>query len=513
VAGPDLASEAAAAVPDAAATGGLSAAVAQLVPALERFARFEEPERAAADRGRWAPLLEEALPREGRGTQAVLDALCDVVIPNGLRVGHPGFSGWVATAPTTTAVAGRLAATVAGPLVVGVQAFNVLESVGLRWLAELVGLPAGYQGLFTSGGSVANLIGLGAARQHAAERAGIDASGDGTAGLPSPRIYASSEVHHCIYRAAAVLGLGRHAVVSVPTDSELRMDVSALARQVADDRAAGCTPVAVVATTGTINSGAIDPMPEIAELCGRERIWLHVDGAYGLFGILDPALAHLYGDPAAIDSVVVDPHKWLATGMGCGSVFVRDGELLTRAFTLEDALYAEGSQPIYEADTPLTSQFDDFGYEFHHLGVEHTPPSRGVEVWAVLNEIGAEGMRERVVRHNELARELARAARGSPLLELLAPVTLSTCCLRYVPEELAGQPAERAAGTLDLLNRQLLGAVRARGRCAPSATFVGGAFAIRACFVNPRTSITDVEALIADLHECGAEVWDSIREA
>jgi aromatic-L-amino-acid decarboxylase len=513
LASPDLVPEGVAASPDAAATGGLSAAVAQLVPALERFARFEEPERAAADRALWAPLLEEALPRDGRGTRAVLDALCDVVVPNGLRVGHPGFSGWVATAPTTTAVAGRLAATVAGPLVVGVQAFNVLEAVGLRWLGELVGLPASYQGLFTSGGSVANLIGLGAARQHAAEREGIDASRDGTAGLASPRIYASEEVHHCIYRAAAVLGLGRRAVVKIPTDPELRMDVPALARRVAADRAAGCTPVAVVATTGTINSGAIDPMPEIAEFCGRERIWLHVDGAYGLFGILDPAVAHLYGDPAAFDSVVVDPHKWLATGMGCGSVFVRDGELLTRAFTLEDAVYAEDSQPIYEADTPLTSQFDDFGYAFHHLGVEHTPPSRGVEVWAVLNEIGAEGMRARVVRHNQLARDLARAAGESPELELLAPVTLSTCCLRYVPESLAGRRSEDVAETLDVLNRQVLGAVRARGRCAPSATFAGGAFAIRACFVNPRTSAEHVDALVADLLECGAEAWDAIRAA
>lgn len=511
MASPDLAAGRAAAAPDAAATGELSAALAQVVPALERFARFEEPERAAADRAQWAPLLEEALPREGRGTQAVLDALRDVVVPNGLRVGHPGFSGWVATAPTTSAVAARLAATVAGPLVVGVQAFNVLESVGSRWLAQLVGLPPSYQGLFTSGGSVANLIGLGAARQHAAERQGVDPARDGVAALASPRIYASEEVHHCIYRAAAVLGLGRHAVVKIPTDSGLRMDAAALERQLQADRAAGCTPVAIVATTGTINSGAIDPMPEIAELCRREDIWLHVDGAYGLFGILDPDVAHLYGDIATYDSVVVDPHKWLATGMGCGSVFVRDGELLTRAFTLEDAVYAEGSQPIYEADTPLTSQFDDFGYAFHHLGVEHTPPSRGVEVWAVLNEIGADGMRARVVRHNRLARELADAASESPVLELLAPVTLSTCCLRYVPESLAGAQSEDAAQALDVLNRQLLGAVRARGRCAPSATFAGGAFAIRACFVNPRTTAADVEALVTDLHECGAQVWDAMR--
>ncbi len=495
---------------DAASVDGLSGAVQSLLPALERFVRFEEPERTAVERSTWTPQLDGPLPSDGHGAQAVLAALRDTVIPNGLRAGAPGFSGWVATMPTTVPAATHLAAALAGPLAVGVQAFNLLEAVALRWLADLLGLPPTYQGLFTSGGSVANLIGLGASRQHAAEQRGLDPARDGVNGLPEPRIYASEQVHHCIYRAAAVLGFGRRAVVTLPTDAALRLDVAALRQQLKADLAAGRTPVAVVATTGTINTGAIDPVPEIGEVCREHGVWLHLDGAYGLLGVLDPEIEHLYGDLAAADSLVVDPHKWLATCMGCGGVFVRDAGLLGRAFTLESAVYVEGSQPVYADDTPITSQFDDFGYAFHHFGVEHSLPSRGVEVWAVLKEIGAEGVRARIIRHNGYARYLAKRVRKSPQLELAAPVTLSVCCFRYVPEALSGR--EDSQGLLNQLNQEVLRLVRARGRCAPSATVLGGAFVIRPCFISPRTTLADVGALVDEVEACGAEAWAALSQ-
>lgn len=490
-----------------AATDDLTAAVSALLPALERFTRFDQPERTAIDRATWSTQLDQPLPQVGSGAEAVLATLSDVVIPNGLRSGAPGFSGWVATTPTTIPAAAHLASAVAGSLVVGVQAFNVLEAVAQRWLAELLGLPASYQGLFTSGGTVANLIGLGAARQYAAEQRGIDPALHGLSGLSNPRIYTTDQAHHCIYRAAGVLGLGRRAVVTIPTDSTLRLDLAALKQQVALDLAAGCTPVAVVANAGTINTGAIDPLPEISAFCREQGIWLHVDGAYGAFGVLDPEIAQLYGDLSMVDSLVVDPHKWLATSMGCGGLFVRDGSLLTRAFTLETAVYVEGSQPIYSADTPLTSQFDDFGYEFHHLGVEHSLPSRGVEVWAVLQEIGVEGITARVRRHNGYARYLAERIQEEPELELAAPITLSIACFRYVPAALRGRSDPEATEQLNMLNRMILGRMRARGRSMPSATLLGDAFVIRPCFINPRTTLADVEAVVDEALICGAELW------
>lgn len=494
---------------DAAATGGLTEAVEALLPALEAFQRFDTPERTGITRAAWAALLEEPLPRVGEGAEAVLATLRDVVIPNGLRAGMPGFSGWVATAPTTVPTATHLAAAVAGPLAVGVQAFNLLEALAPRWLAELLGLPPTYFGLLTSGGTVANLIGLGAARQHAWELRGLDPSRDGVAGIPEPRLYASTEVHHWIYRAAGVLGLGRRAVAAVPVADDLRVDLDALRRRMEADLAAGCTPVAVVATAGTTGTGAVDPLPEMAALCREYGTWLHVDGAYGMLGVLDPEVAPLYGDLSECDSLVADPHKWLATSMGIGCVLVRDAELLERAFTLEPATYMEGSQPMAPPppDAPVASQFDGFGYPFHHLGLEHSLPPRGVEVWAVLREIGAEGVRDRVRRHNGFARYLAERVRRSPVLELMAPVTLSTCCFRYVPAPLRGRSDPEAVAALNRLNQEVLGRVRVRGRCAPSATGVGEAFAIRSCFINPRTTLADVDALADDVEACGAEAW------
>lgn len=494
-----------------AATDNLTSAVEMLLPALEQFIRFDQPERTALQRASWSAQLDEALPQMGSGPQAVLRQLHDVVIPNGLRAGDPGFSGWVATMPTTIPAAAHLASALSGPLCVAVQSYNVLENLALRWLRELVSLPPTYQGIFTSGGSVANLIGLGAARQYAFERCGIDPARDGVSSLPNPRIYASNQVHHVTYRAAAVLGLGRSAVVTIPTDETFRIDIAMLKEQLEQDCANGCTPVAIVASAGTINTGAIDPLPELGALCREKEIWLHVDGAYGLLGVLDPEVSHLYGDLSACNSLVVDPHKWLATSMGCGAVYVRDGKLLERAFTLEPAVYIEESQPIYANDTPITSQFDDFGYVFHNFSVEHSLPSRGVEVWAVLKEIGVEGVKARICRHNQYARYLAERVKESPNLELVAPVTLSACCFRYVPSELRGRRDLEATEILNQLNREVLRRIRERGRVIPSATVLHGSFVIRACFINPRTTLANVDAHAAEVEVCGTEVWASMK--
>lgn len=497
---------------DNALISDLTSAVETLLPALEHFIRFDEPERTAVQRATWSARLDEPLPQMGAGAEAVLALLRDVVIPHGVRIGAPGFSGWVATMPTTIPAAANFAAVVAGSAYQCIQAFNLLEAQALRWLAELVGLPPTYQGLFTSGGSVANIVGLGAARQYTAERLGLDPARDGIEALPKPRIYTSTEVHHVVYRAAAVLGLGRRAVVTIPTDKALRIDVTALRERLRQDRAAGYTPVAVVANVGTVNTGAVDSIPELGELCHEQGIWLHVDGAYGLLGLLDPQVAPLYGDLSVADSLVIDPHKWLAAPIGCGAVFVRDGNLLGRAFTLESAAYVEESQPFYAEDAPLTSQFDDFGYLFHHFGVEQSAPSRGVQVWAILKEMGAEGVRARICRHNGYARHLAERVQASPCLELMAPITLSICCFRYVPPSLCGRTNGEATETLNQLNRAVLSRVRARGRCVPSATTVHHAFVIRPCYINPRTTLADVDALADEVETCGAEVWATLSD-
>lgn len=485
--------------PDAAETGGLTDALLRLLPAIEQFQRYEGPDPAARDHGRWRAALDVPLPKDGLGADAVLDTLASVVIPNGLRNGAPGFSGWITTSPTTTPAAAALAAAIAGSQRWWVTPFNHLETVGLDWLAQLLRIPASWQGTFTSGGSAANLVALGAARQHAFERLGVDPARDGLAGGVRWRVYASREVHHVVTRAAAVLGLGRRSVALLDTDDIGRLRVPALVRALDEDAAAGVHPIAIVASAGTVNTGAIDPIAEIADIADARGIWLHVDGAYGLFGRLDERVADLYDGLERAGSVAVDPHKWLAVPLGCGATFVRDRGLLGRAFTLEPAEYLEGAV----SSGGLESPFDDFGDLYHDFNLEQSAQSRGVTVWAALAEMGSEGMSQRVRRHNDFARHIAERVRSEPRLELLAAPTLSICCYRYRAPGLSDDG-------LDDLNQVIAQRLRAETPYVPSTTRVRGRFALRPCYVNPRTTLSDVDGLVDATVQIGDRVSKSV---
>jgi glutamate/tyrosine decarboxylase-like PLP-dependent enzyme len=257
---------------DASATTGLEATLKTVLPSLERFIRFEDRDLSAIEYARWRAELNEPLPNQGVGATATLERLASTVIPHGVRIGAPGFSGWVNTMPTVVPVVAAFSASIAGAQRAYVHAFNFLEYLALEWLKQLLGISPEFQGVFSSGGSVANLIGVGAARQWVCEQRGWDASRDGILALEKPRIYGSSQLHHVLHRAAAVLGLGRRAVVELPTDDDFRLDVSKFCDQLRRDRALGCTPVAVVATAGTVNTGTIDPIREIAALCAEEQL-------------------------------------------------------------------------------------------------------------------------------------------------------------------------------------------------------------------------------------------------
>lgn len=485
---------------DPSETGRLGEAIERLLPALEQFNRFEGLDQGARQRDSWRAVLDQELPEHGRGLDEVLRELAEVAIPHGLRNGAPGFTGWITTAPTTAGTAAALAATVAGSQRWWVQSFNFLEAVALRWLATLLDLPADWQGTFTAGGSSANLVALGAARQSAFERVGRDPARDGVPGTPA-RIYASSEVHHVVNRAAAVLGLGRRAVHPVPVDVAGRIDLSELRRVLTADRSAGILPVALVATAGTVNTGAIDPIGPMADLAEEFGTWLHVDGAYGLFGRLDDRVAALYEGLERADSAVVDPHKWLATPVGIGATFVRDRGVLGRAFTLEPAEYLEGA---VESQAEITSPFDGFGELFHDFNLDQSAPSRGAVVWAVLREIGAQGMRERVRRHRDFAARLAEIAAADDRLEVLVPPTLSICCFRYRPPDLNDE-------AVDALNAEIARRLRAETPYVPSTTRVAGRLAIRPCYINPRATLADVEGLARAVREIGDELSSARR--
>jgi len=480
---------------DAADSDRLAEALGQVTPALQHFYRFEGPDLGARRRASWVAALGQPLPEYGRGLDAVLRTINEVVVPNGLRNGAPGFSGWVTTSPTTAGVIGALAAAVAGSQRWWVQPFNYLETVAWDWLRDLLGLGPDMQGTFTSGGSAANLVALGAARQHAFEREGVDASRDGIPSGISGRIYASSEVHHVVTRAAAVLGLGRRGVHAVPADEQQRLDPRALERALDADRARGIRPVAIVATAGTVNTGAIDPIAELADIAAERGIWFHVDGAYGAFGVLDDRVAHLFAGMERADSVVADPHKWLAAPLGCGAAFVRDRALLGRAFTMEPAEYLEGSASSGSIESP----FDEFGELYHDFNIEQSAQSRGVTVWAILSEIGRSGLRDRIARHLDFARHIERRVRADPRLELLSAATLSICGFGY-------RANDDASG--NALNARIAKRLRAETPFVPSTTMIAGRYAIRPCYINPRTRIEDVDGLVDAALRLGAQEAD-----
>lgn len=481
---------------DAAHVGSIGEIAAAVLPALDAFLRFDGPD-PIGERPRWKARLEVPLPERGLGAAAVVDLLANVVIPDGLRIGAPGFCGWVTTMPNPVPATASFVASLAAAQKWWPSPGNFLEAQALRWLAALVGLPPEAAGVFVSGGAVANLVGLTAARQHAGERLGVDVAAAGIAALREPRIYSVAPVHHVIARAAAVLGLGRRSITAIAPRRRGVVDLDGLRDAVAADLEAGRSPIAIVATAGDVDTGAIDPIAELAVIAREFGVWLHVDGAYGGLGVLDPRVRDRYGDLGEVDSFTVDPHKWLGVPIGCGAVYVREPEVLERSLAFERASYARLRR---DPSAPPASTFELYGDGEPEHSIEHSAPARGVAVWAALAEIGAAGIGARVARHLDCARRVAERVGASDRLELLAEPVLSICCFRVRPPEIRDQ------GTLERLNRAVVARVLARGRVVPSTTRVDNKLAIRPCFLGARTGLADADAVVDEVLAALAEI-------
>ncbi len=350
-------------------------------------------------RSSWEDVLRTGLPAHGIGADATLAELADVVVPNGQRLMSPGWWGYITNGPSTVPLVASVAAAVGSPQRYLLTSFNLLEELSLGWLAELCGLGPHMEGVYSSGGSTANLVALGAARQRVGEQHGIDSGADGLGGLRMA-VYASDETHHTVQRAAAVLGLGRASVRHVGTDDRLRLRPDLVRAAIEADVAAGVVPMAVVATAGSTNTGTIDPLRELGEIARENGAWFHVDGAYGLPGILDDRVAPLYDGLELADSAIVDPHKWLGAPTGIGATFVRDRSILQRAFTQEPADYLEMDG---HDDTAAESWLDGMGVPYADFGVELTAPSRGAVVWSIIRELGRDGVAARIRQDDDHA--------------------------------------------------------------------------------------------------------------
>jgi glutamate/tyrosine decarboxylase-like PLP-dependent enzyme len=437
--------------------------------------------------------LERPLPGRGAEPESLLALIEREVLAHPMGNGHPRFFGWVNSPPAPIGIIADLVAAALNPSCAGGDhAAIYVERAAVRWLMELVGFPVeGSMGLLVSGGSMASLTCLAAARHRAAAADGWDVRARGVAAATAPLVlYLSEEGHSCMRKAAEVLGLGRDAVRTVPVDDELRMDVTALRAAVAADRAAGRRPFCVAASAGTVNTGAIDPLDGIADLCQAEGLWLHVDGAYGAVGAADPALASRYAGMERADSLALDPHKWLSVPVECGCALVRDGGLLRDAWSLVPP-YLRTEEGKGFGGLPWYSEY----------GFQQTRGFRALKLWMVLQHLGRDGVGALIRRHVGLARRLADAVDAAPDLERMAPVTLSTVCFRLTPPE-AGADAAR----LDALNKLLVERIQAEGRAFLTGTVLRGRFAVRACVLHYGTTDADVDALVEIVRETGARM-------
>ncbi len=479
-------------MPEPVLTGDLAVQLARVGTALDTL--LEGGHGDAVDRRHeWTAALAGSLPAEGIGADAVVAELTGVVIPNGTRLIEPGFWGWITCAPTTVPVLAEVAGSVASGQRYTITAFNHLEELSLEWLAELCGLAPHMLGVYSSGGSTANLVALGAARQWAFEQIGIDVAADGTRGT-EVAVYASAETHHTIQRAAGVLGIGRSNVRMIGTDDRQRMRPDLLRDAIARDLADGVLPIAVVATAGTTNTGAIDPIRELGQIAVEAGVWFHVDGAYGLPGILDERVAPLYDGLELADSAIVDPHKWLNAPVGVAATFVRDRMILHRAFTQEPAAYLESVQSDHDV---IATSLDDMGIHYSEFGIELSAPARGVVVWSILRELGRDGVAARIRSDDDFARTVADQVRAQPNLELLTEPVLSILCFRYAADGI---------DDLDVFNDALLRRLQRETPYLPSSTRVGGAYAIRPCFINARTTPELVDGFVATVVALGDEL-------
>jgi glutamate/tyrosine decarboxylase-like PLP-dependent enzyme len=352
-----------------------------------------------------------------------------------------------------------------------------LERAVVRWLAELVGFPhEPGGGLLTSGASAATVVCLAAARGRALGAAGHDVRRDGLAGAPQLLAYVPDEAHSCVQRALELLGFGSAAMRSVPLAGG-ELDADALSAAIAADRAAGALPALLVGSAGTVNAGLIDPLGTLAEVAAAKRLWLHVDGAYGAFGVLDPALAPRYRGMEGADSLTLDPHKWLGVPVDAGCALVRRGDDLRDAFSLIPPYLRQ------DTDAPVGT--------FAEYGFEQTRPFRALKTWATIAAGGRAGIAEQVARSNELARELAALVEAEPELELAAAPQTSIVAFRARP---AGCPPER----LEAVNGGLAEAVQARGRAFVTGTVFEGRETLRACIVHPDTGSEHLATLVAE---------------
>jgi glutamate/tyrosine decarboxylase-like PLP-dependent enzyme len=434
------------------------------------------------DRAELEALFREPCPEEGRDPAEVLSRATREILPRAGRIDHPRFMAFVPASPVWPAILGDWLATgfnIFQGTWLGGAGPSQIELVVLDWFREWLGMPGGAGGLFTSGGSAANLTAVVAARQ----RAG---AGDAF------RAYVTDQAHSSVGRALRIAGVPDEAVRWIPVDGGLRMRPDALRDAMREDREAGLVPGLVVGNGGATNTGIVDPLEALGTEARAHGAWFHVDAAYGGFAVLAPGGPEALAGIGEADSVTLDPHKWLFQTFECGCLMVRDPRELERAFRVS----AE-----YLQDTELGQEHVNFG----DRGLQLTRSFRALKVWMTLQMVGRRALAEAVAGAMALADHAAERIRREPVLRFLAEPSLSIVCFQALPSgwgEGGSDPED--PGTIDDVNRSIQDRIVSEGTAMISSTRIGGRFALRLCILNHRTTRADVDAVLDRVVELAA---------
>jgi len=442
----------------------------------------EHPVLAQVEPGDVAAQLPDEMPTVGEDPEAVWQDFLDIILPGVTHWNHPGFMAYFGITGSGPGVLGEMlsaALDVNGMLWRTCPSATELELKVLDWMRHGLGLPEEFFGFLNDTASISALVALAAAR----EAADPEIRRRGMTG-PAMRIYASDQAHSSIAKACLTLGFGLDGFRAVPHDAQYRMDTEALARMVAEDRAAGLRPLAVVATVGTTSTTSVDPCVDIAEICTREQLWMHVDAAYSGSAALNEDHRWCIHGCARADSFNFNPHKWLFVPIDASAFYTRRPEIVKRAFSLV---------PEY-LTTPLSGQVVDL----MDYGVQLGRRFRALKLWWVLRCFGLDGIRERHNRHIAMARDFADWIDAEPDFERMAPRPFSVVCFRARPRGLAGE-------ALDEFNMKLLEQVNASGDVFLSHTKLDDGIALRVAIGNLGTVETDVarcQELLSDGFAC-----------